>query len=259
MAGKYPIILAHGIVVKDFKFFKAFGRIEKALKKAGYIVYTSRTDGFGTVENNARQLKEQIIEVLQKHGVEKVNIIAHSKGGLDAKYMLENLDMTQSVASLTTVCSPHKGSRLATKINAMPKPFLKFTAFWINFWYRIFGDKRPDSLAVLRQLEAIPAEGYAQAVFSDRVYCQSFSAELKRSRDDFVMGIPLKIAKNAEKTATDGIVSVDSCKWGEYKGNCLDESVSHSQIIDFMTSKKKSQKVLEFYLSVCEDLKERGF
>ena len=84
------------------------------------------------------------------------------------------------------------------------------TAFWINFWYRIFGDKRPDSLAVLRQLEAIPAEGYAQAVFSDRVYCQSFSAELKRSRDDFVMGIPLKIAKNAEKTATDGIVSIST-------------------------------------------------
>ena len=29
MMSKYPILLAHGIVVKDFKYFKAFGRIEK--------------------------------------------------------------------------------------------------------------------------------------------------------------------------------------------------------------------------------------
>ena len=60
MMSKYPILLAHGIVVKDFKYFKAFGRIEKTLKDAGYIVYTSNTDGFGTIDGNALQLKEQI-------------------------------------------------------------------------------------------------------------------------------------------------------------------------------------------------------
>ena len=32
MSCKYPIILAHGIILKDIKFFKAFGRIEKILK-----------------------------------------------------------------------------------------------------------------------------------------------------------------------------------------------------------------------------------
>ena len=56
MASRYPIILAHGIVIKDYKFFRAFGRIEKTLKNAGYDVYTSHTDGFGSIENNAAQL-----------------------------------------------------------------------------------------------------------------------------------------------------------------------------------------------------------
>ena len=32
MATKYPIILVHGIVLKDVKFFKAFGRIENVLE-----------------------------------------------------------------------------------------------------------------------------------------------------------------------------------------------------------------------------------
>ena len=259
MASKYPIILAHGIVVKDLKFFKAFGRIEKILKSQGYEVYTSRTDGFGTIENNAEQLKNQIYEILQIHGVDKVNIIAHSKGGLDSRYMIEKLGMENSVASLTTICSPHKGSKLATKLYSFPKPLLKFVAFWINFWYRIFGDKHPNSLEVLRQLKEIPQEQYEDAVTCKCVYSQSYSAIMKRGRDDFVMGIPLKISLRAEQSPTDGIVSVESSKWGEYRGNCLDESVSHSQIIDFMAGKKKRQKVYSFYLSICRDLTERGY
>ncbi len=259
MASRYPIILAHGIVIKDYKFFRAFGRIEKTLKNAGYDVYTSRTDGFGSIENNAAQLKCQIEEICKARGVDKVNIIAHSKGGLDAKYMIDELDGDTRVASLTTVCSPHKGSKLAGKICGYPKPLLKFIAFWIDFWYKIFGDKAPDSMRVLQQLKAIPPEEYNEAVACEKVYCQSFSAVMKRSRDDFVMGIPLKITNHTEDSPTDGIVSVESSKFGNYRGNCLDGSVSHSEIIDFMAGKKKRQKVFAFYLSVCEDLANRGF
>lgn len=259
MASKYPIILAHGIVIKDLKFFKAFGRIEKTLKDVGYVVYTSRTDGFGTIENNAKQLQAQVQEILQRHGVDKVNIIGHSKGGLDSRYMIERLGMENSVASLTTVCSPHRGSRLATKLYSFPKCLLKFAAFWINFWYKIFGDKHPNSLEVLKQLKEIPQEQYEDAVTCKCVYSQSYSAIMKRCRDDFIMGITLKITRRAEQSDTDGVVSVESSKWGEYKGNCLDESVSHSQIIDFMVGKKKRQKVYKFYLAICQDLAERGY
>lgn len=260
MATKYPIILAHGIVVKDFKFFKAFGKIEKVLKDAGYEVYTSRTDGFGSIESNADRLKEQIQEILATRAVDKVNIIAHSKGGLDSRYMIENLDMENCVASLTTICSPHKGSKLATKLYSLPKPLLKFVAFWINLWYKIGGDKHPNSLEVLRQLKEIPDNEYENAVKCKSVYSQSYSAIMKKSSDDFVMGVPLRIIQKIERDdQTDGLVSVESSKWGEYRGNCIDEPVSHSQLIDFMAGKKKRQKVHSFYLSICEDLTERGF
>ena len=53
MNTRYPIILVHGIAIKDFLFIKSFGKIDKVLSKQGYKVYKSKIDGFGTIENNA--------------------------------------------------------------------------------------------------------------------------------------------------------------------------------------------------------------
>ena len=89
MKTKYPIILVHGIIVKELKFFKAFGKIEKTLKDEGFSVYTSLTDGFGSISNNANQLKKQILKILEEEKVTKVNLIGHSKGGLDCKYLIK--------------------------------------------------------------------------------------------------------------------------------------------------------------------------
>lgn len=259
MKTKYPIILAHGIILKDFKYFKAFGRIEKILKAEGCSVYTSKTDGFGTIESNAAQLKTQILRILADESAEKVNIIAHSKGGLDAKYMIESLDMEDKVASLTTLCTPHKGSQIASKILRMPKPAKKFIAFWVNFVYRIFGDKKPNSLEVCRQLQSVPYTDAEVIDFSDKVYCQSYSTQMQRSRDDFVMGIPHMFSKKYERGATDGIVSAESSKFGDYRGECTEGSVSHSEIVDFMVKKKKKEKIYAFYVSLCRELAEKGF
>ena len=102
LPSKYPIVLAHGIAAKQLKILNAFGKIGSELEKEGYKVYIADTDGFGSVENNAEQLKRFINNLRDKYGYEKVNIIAHSTGGLDAKYMITKLDMEDAVASLTT-------------------------------------------------------------------------------------------------------------------------------------------------------------
>ena len=115
MATKYPIILVHGFLIKDIGLIKSFGRIDKMLKEKGYIVYKSRVDSFGAVETNADILKAEVAKVLKENNVDKVNIIAHSKGGLDAKYMIEHYAMYEQIASLTTLCTPHKGSPIASK------------------------------------------------------------------------------------------------------------------------------------------------
>lgn len=259
MQTKYPIILVHGIVLKEWRILKSFGRIGKTLREAGYIVYAANTDGFGSIENNAAQLKKQIEEILQKEHTEKINIIAHSKGGLDSKYIMQQLGMTTSVASLTTLSTPHRGSRVASGLYSMPEWFKRFLAFWINLWYRIFGDKHPDALTVCRQLQSAPDNELNYLDVPDGVYCQSYSSTLQKSRDDFLMSIPLYFSHRWGDSESDGLVSVESAKYAEYRGDCLEESLSHSEMVGLSLKKKKRKKVYDFYLNLCRELSEHGF
>ena len=105
MPTKYPIILAHGIAAKQLRVLNAFGNIGRELEAVGNKVYIADTDGFGAIETNAEQLRCFVDRVLKETGAEKVNIIAHSKGGLDSKYMITHLGMEDKVASLTTLCT----------------------------------------------------------------------------------------------------------------------------------------------------------
>lgn len=258
MATRYPIILAHGILMKK-PFFCAFVHIQKKLTEAGYRVYIAETDGVGTIENNAAQLKKQIEEILKGEGAEKINVIAHSKGGLDTIYMIEQLGMGEKVASLTTLCTPHKGSQLATRITKLPSFILNFLGFWFNAFYKLLKDENPDAITACKQLQSRVEITAAQLTSAHDIYCQSYSATMHKASSDFVLSIPFLISRHYENDYSDGMVSKSSAQFGEYKGEVSDTSISHNEIVCFMTRKKKKEKVVAFYYTLCEDLAERGF
>lgn len=259
MPSKYPIILVHGIATKQLRVLNAFGKIGDRLLAGGYSVFVADTDGFGCIETNAQQLKDFIERVKSESGAEKVNIIAHSKGGLDSKYMITNLGMEDSVASLTTLCTPHKGSIIASRIWTLPSPVKKAIAKTINgFYRRFFHDVHPDSMRTCDQLRSMDqVEETIQ--FSDKVYCQSYSTSISKTKDCFVMALPMKIQHRYEIMDNDGLVAEDSTKFGIYRGRCLDIPTSHVQIIDLFSKKSQKEKVYAFYLKVCDELSEMGF
>ena len=60
----------------------------------------------------------------------------------------------------------------------------------------------------------------------------------------------------------DGLVSVESAKWGEFKGvfsNARTRGISHGDIIDLKREDYKSFDVLETYVRIVKELKENGF
>ena len=258
MACKYPIILVHGLMLRHSKRFRAFGKIEHVLDDEGHKVYVATHDGFGSIENNASQLKEYILKVLEETGAEKVNLIGHSKGGLDSKYLITKLGMEDKIASLTTLATPHRGSIIASAIWRLPLWIRKTIAFFINTFYRILGDQHPDAMKACDQLRRVD-ESEETLGFSENVYCQSYSTTLKKGRDCFLMAVPHKIYKHYENVDNDGMVSRDSAKFGNYRGECLDISISHAQIIDFAAKREQKEKIFEFYKKMCKELEQMGF
>lgn len=111
---RYPVVLAHGVL--GFDELKIAGRshtyfrgIAEHLRSQGVEVHVTRVDPSAEVRERAAQLSEQI----RKIGAPKVNIIAHSMGGLDARYAISKLDLGKQVAALITIGTPHHGTPLA--------------------------------------------------------------------------------------------------------------------------------------------------
>lgn len=261
MNTRYPILLVHGLAMRDTFFMKSWGRIDRILRIQGYTVYKSGVDAFGTVRTNAQQLKDEIVSILRETSAEKVNIIAHSKGGLDAKYMIQNLGMASCVASLTTLCTPHRGSPIASFIMRFPRFAVKFAAFWVNLAYRILGDRQPDSFSACEELRRTERLETETVHIAAGILCQSFSAAMRpgKGKADFVMTIPMIFSRFIEKDhITDGLVPRDSAIFGNYRGDCLDDSVSHTEIVDFMVRDKKRDKIFAFYSMLCEELVHAG-
>ncbi len=259
MSCKYPIILVHGIAMKQLRVLNAFGKIGHRLEEDGHAVFVAPTDGFGRIESNAAQLKAFVVRVLSETGAEQVNVIAHSKGGLDTKYMITDLGMEEKVASLTTLCTPHKGSVIASKIWDFPRPIKRFAAFWIDAFYKlVMKDEHPDSLAACEQLRTVD-ESEDTLRFSHDVYCQSYSTSIDKIHHCFVMALPMKLYRHFENTENDGLVSESSARFENYKGRCLDIPVSHVQIIDIFAKKSQKEQIYAFYRKVCDELCEMGF
>ncbi len=258
MKTKYPIVLVHGMVAKDFPFWRAFRGIRNFLKKQNVTVYVTNQDGVGTVASNAEQLKAEILIILKKENCEKVNIIAHSKGGLDSRYMISCLDMAEYVASLTTLSTPHHGSGLSARILKMPRFLAKIIAFFINLYFRILGDRHPDILRLGQELTLEAMTQFNKAVCnSPSVYYQSFSASVV-DKKVFLRYIPYQISRYCEQDDTDGIVSVSSSQWGNYRGD-MNADADHLQMVGIYGTKKKLTDVGRFYLHITQELQIMGF
>jgi triacylglycerol lipase len=110
---KYPIVLAHGMAGFDqlFGVFEYFFGIPSELRSKGATVYVTQVSQFNSTAARGEQLIDQLETIIAITGQPKVNLIGHSHGGLDIRYVASV--RPDLVASVTTVASPHKGADLA--------------------------------------------------------------------------------------------------------------------------------------------------
>ena len=265
-ATKYPIVFVHGIAYRDdVLIIKYWSKIPKVIEKNGGKAYLSNQNAFNSHVENALQIRERIVEILEESKSEKVNIIAHSKGGIESRYMITKLDMADKVASLTTISTPHRGSSLADTIVKFlqKKKLTNKVQHLANFYAKFIGDNNPKALKAANDLTVIYMKDFNKSVPNmPQVYYQSYGGVINEDYPLWVVKIQNRLMQKAEGD-NDGIVSLHSYKWGDFKGIVKSDEnygISHFDIVGMkFVSKSSSFDAEKFIYKVVKDLKERGY
>jgi len=212
-----PIVLHHGLFGYDSvgvgKFRWAyFQGIDKALRRAGHPIVVTRVHPTGGIARRAGELQAAIergLAELNGDGAGKFIIVAHSMGGLDARYMLHQLGLADRVAALLTITTPHRGSPYADWcVRHLGKRLHGFELLEkLGLDVDAARDLTTESCARFNEtITDVPGVGY---------YSVSAAREWPKVAP-FVLHSH-KVVSDAEGP-NDGLVSVKSATWGTHLG-----------------------------------------
>lgn len=251
-AAPYPIVLAHGFFgFDDFAgvgFVRYFFNVREDLADHGEPdVYTPAVDPFNDSETRGRQLLAQIEHILAETGAARVNIIAHSQGGLDARVVASL--RPDLIASITTISTPHRGSRASDVLLRLIRDD-RFRDL-VDAMVRVIGapiytadGEETSVFTAIRQFSSEGIEAF-NAMHPNEPSVSYFSVAGRSTnryalsdcvfsgRPDFItrwdvnldpleplLAVPGAIVDDGVflPTPNDGLVSIESARWGRFLG-----------------------------------------
>jgi triacylglycerol lipase len=285
---KFPIVLVHGFMASPTSFWGSFFKVPETLRADGHTVFVPTLPPFDSVEVRAESLARQLEDILHESGASKVNLLAHSMGGLDCRDVITRLGFGDRVASLTTISTPHGGSAVADVIlHLLPGDSDRA----LNALAQAFGDtfsdanQDPHLRAALTALAESTAPGFNEAHPDDeRVHYQSWAgvssvAGISNPADRvacegnimtfqgrahvmeaLLVGSAAFVTHGTKLRPNDGLVMVESAKHGEFRG-CI--PVSHLSELGQISLEGANRRTgldhLRFYRSLAFELAAKGF
>lgn len=261
-ATRYPILLVHGVFFRDNRIFNYWGRIPGALEKNGAKLYYGEHQSAASVAESAEELTYRIRWLVEKTGCEKVNVIAHSKGGLDCRYAMAHLGAEKWIASLTTVNTPHRGCLFAEDLlEKIPEKVQHKVADTYDKALRRLGDPDPSFMAAVEDLTASVCVVRDRLPVPDGVYAQSVGSVMgKASSGAFPLNLSYRLVRHYDGE-NDGLVAESAFAWGEKYTLVRPagrQGISHGDIIDLGRKDIPGFDVREFYVQLVAELKKRG-
>ncbi|KAL7944679.1 Alpha/Beta hydrolase protein [Trichoderma barbatum] len=288
---KYPIVLAHGLlgfselrVSALLPTIEYWHGIKQALTANNCTVITTSVPPSGSIEERAAKLAADILaqttpssssssslasaqddqqqQQQQQQQAPAVNIIAHSMGGLDARYMISLLRPRGiRIASLVTIATPHRGSPFADYLIERGAGPLHLP--------RLYGVIRRAGLgtSAFGQLTTryMRDEFNPRVRDDDEVRYFSYGAAIDEPSLLGAFRLPHGVVDRREGE-NDGLVSVESSRWGTYKGTLM--GVSHLDLINWSNRARwtvrewmgirRTFNAVAFYLDVADMLAKEG-
>jgi triacylglycerol esterase/lipase EstA (alpha/beta hydrolase family) len=224
-----PIVLLHGAAGFDrIGPLEYFFDVAGTLEDDGQVVFTTQVDPLQRIDVRAEELAEQIDAILAATGAGRVHLVAHSQGGLDARFLISSLGYGDRIATLTTVSTPHNGSRVADiALGILPGGAEEVLGFLIDLLVGSAVGSDQDVVGQIYQL----TEEYAVSTFNPanpddpRVAYYSvagvtqanpFANPFTRDLCDPILVVGYFLLRSSG--ANDGLVTVASARHGTFLG-----------------------------------------
>ncbi|MBL4636815.1 MAG: alpha/beta fold hydrolase [Kofleriaceae bacterium] len=285
--------MAHGFNGSPENEWGVNPTIVEALRSDGHQIYVARVSPFQSVTVRGGELAQEIDRALLEFDADKVNVIAHSMGGLDSRYAISALGYDDRVAALVTISTPHRGSLSAdaalglipglldAALNALTRAFARtFTSDELanNSDLRAafasisedkapaFNEAHPDVAGVYYQSWAGLSNAGRIGLDSDLGPCQVDGGKLYFSdgKRDFmdlrlVLGAAI-VAHGTSLLPNDGMTTIESARWGDFMG-CIpaDQYDEIGQVDDEGPQSATGFDAEAFYRTIAFDLELRGY
>lgn len=268
---KYPVVLAHGMgaSAEILGIVDYWWGIEDALTDEGCDLYITSVNGMDSTRAKAEDFKAQFLQILAISGAAKANIIGHSHGTIYTRDAISNLGLSSKVASHTSLCGPHRGSAIPDVIvGIVPDSLEWLVGDTMDFVYAVFmGDTNPSSLENAYDV----TRPYMINTFNPNtpnmpgVYYQSWAAKIKMMAVDarnwyFMATWPILLGYEG---ANDGLVSITSAQWGNFRGtedaSWYSAGCDHFNMVGQLFGVTPGFDAPEFFVDIVSELKGWGY
>ena len=259
---RHPVVLMHGFGL--LASFRRGGHLHDeamSLRLHGVQAYAPNVAPYNSVPIRAEMWKERIEHVLRETGADCVNLIAHSMGGLDARYLISQMGLHDMVASLVTISTPHHGTSIASILREQPERLQGLVTDLCNWMgSHVMDDCTADFLPAVAGLTPEYLRDTFNPSVPDHPSVRYWSYAGRAGKGTDVPLNPLLILLNtllyAREGVNDGLVSVESAQWGTFLG-VID--ADHPREVGLQVTPGGTFRSNDFYRSVVQMLADEGF
>lgn len=262
IATQQPVILMHGFGIGAS--FRRDGHLHEEamhLRSRGVRAAAPNVSPYNTVTARCEMWEDRLKHLLDEMNTDSLSIIAHSMGGLDARYLISKKGWHDVVDVLVTVATPHRGSPIASLTLDQPtsvREWLVDVADWVG--RHVLEDGGANIQQALEEL----TPDYVQSVFNEEipnhpdVTYWSYGCQAGEGTEIPIDPIFRYLNKYLyeREGENDGIVSVNSARWGTYLGTV---NADHARQVGIQSRLAAPFDSNAFYASIAERLADHGF
>lgn len=258
---RHPVMLMHGFGALGGVGRKGMLHAEALyLRLRGVLAYAPNVASYETIECRAAMWRDHLVAVMEETGHDRVHLVAHSMGGLDARHLISTLGYHRYVETLTTVATPHHGASIAEAMLETPA-LLRLPALGLADWTGAAALEGVSSnvQAALHQLTRRSIVETFNPATPDHPDVTYRSWAGRAGADTPVALSPLlrlaHAAIYAREGVNDGVVGTDSAVWSGFQGVV---DADHARQIGLAAGLPRRFHASAFFASLVQTLADAG-